>query len=165
MIICEHFMVIHVKERNKLFSLLLVIVAMITLTSCPCHEEVEEPSPVNPVNPEGQTFQQSVTLAARDADETVVLRDLNTAIKDIENNSEWLTVAKQTYSTGSPSLRLTASDNIKEGSSSVARNCAVTVTATSGNRVLLSVSQDGADSRTGIDDSHDIPTDQPAYSR
>jgi hypothetical protein len=40
----------------------------------------------------------------------------------------------------------------------------VTITAVSGDKVILSVTQLGAE-KTGIDDYHDVPTDKPAYSR
>lgn len=151
-------MEIRVKGKNKIFSLLMAIVALMALMACGGDDDKESLT-------EGQTFQQSVTLAAQNADETVTLTDLNSAIKDIEYSAEWLTVIKQTYTSGSPSLRLIASDNVKEGASTDARKCMVTVTVNSGDRVLLTVTQEGAERRTGIDDSHDIPTDQPAYSR
>ena len=99
------------------------------------------------------------------ADKTVTLTNLKTAIKDIEYNADWLTVIKQTYTSGSPSLRLTATANVKDGESTNSRSCTVTITANSGDKVLLNVTQQGAERKTGIDNPHDTPTDQPAYSR
>ena len=159
-------MEIRVKEkRNKIFTLLLAVVAMMTLTACP--DDKKEPSPVNPVETEGRTYQQTVTLSSEKADTTVTLDNLKSAIKDdgLEYDADWLTVIKQGYTSGSPSLRLIATDNVKDDESTNSRNCTVTVTATSGDKVLLSVTQEGEERKTGIDDSHDIPTDQPAYSR
>ena len=161
-------MEICVKEkRNKIFTLLLAFVAMMTLSAC--HDDKKEPSSLNPVDPtpEGQTFQQSVTLPEEKADMIVTLDSLESAIKvdGLEYDADWLTVVKQTYTSGSPSLRLTATDNVKDCESTDARSCMVTVTATSGDKVLLSVTQEGSERKIGIDDSHDIPTDQPAYSR
>lgn len=155
-------MEIRVKIKNK-YSLLLAIVAIMTLVACGGDDN--GPSPLNPVDTEGKTYQQSETLPAESADKTVTLTNLKTAVKDIEYNADWLTVIKQTYTSGSPSLRLTATDNVKDGESTSARTCTVTVTANSGDKVLLSVTQEGAERKTGIDDSHDVPTDQPAYSR
>jgi len=133
--------------------MLLVVVAILTM-ACKC-----DPDP-------GQTFQQSVTLPAENASNvSVTLNNLNSAIKDIEYDAEWLTVIKQTYTSGSPSPRLTATDNVKNGETKSSRSCTVTVTANSGDKVLLGVTQEGAERKTGIDDSHDMPTDQPAYSR
>ena len=153
-------------KRNKIFSLMLAFIAMMMLTACG-GDDKKEPSPLNPVDPEptGQTYQQTEMLPAEKADMTVTLTNLKTAIKDIEYNADWLTVIKQPYTSGSPTLRLTATDNVKDGASTDTRSCMVTVTAASGDKVQLSVTQQGAERRTGIEDSHDTPTDQPAYSR
>ena len=150
-------MEIRVKEkRNKIFTLLLAVVAMMTLADCHHHHETE-----------GNVFQQTVTLPSEKADTTVALDNLKSAIKDdgLEYDADWLTVIKQGYTSGSPSLRLIATDNVKDDESTNSRNCTVTVTAISGDKVLLSVTQEGEERKTGIDDSHDMPTDQPAYSR
>lgn len=148
-------MEIRVKEkREKIISMLLVVVAIVTM-ACKCDPDPDE----------GQTYQQTEMLPAEKADKTVTLTDLKSAIKDIEYDADWLTVIKQTYTSGSSSLRLTATDNVKDGSSTDARSCIVTVTAISGDKVLLTVTQEGAERKTGIDDSHDVLTDQPAYSR
>lgn len=160
-------MEIRVKEKiNIIFSLLMAVVAVMALAACG-GDDKKEPSPLNPVDPEptGQTYQQAETLPAEKADMTVTLTNLTTAIKDIEYNTDWLTVIKQTYTSGSPSLRLTATDNVKDGETTTARSCTITVTATSGDKVLLTVTQEGVERKTGIEDSHDTPTDQPAYSR
>ena len=157
-------MEIRIKEkRNKIVSSVIMVVAMIALVSC--HHHKKETSPLNPVEIEGKTYQQSVTLLAENANETVTLTDLKTAVKDTEYNADWLTITKQTYTSGSPSLHLTANDNVKDGASTDARSCTVTVTANSGDKVILTVTQEGAKCKNGIDDSHDQPTDQPVYSR
>ena len=160
-------MEIRVKEkRNKMSTLLLASIAMLILAACG-GDDPKEPSPLNPVDPEptGQTYQQAETLPAEDADKTVTLTNMTTAVKDLEYDADWLTVARQSYTSGSPTLRLTATDNVKDGETTNVRSCTVTVTATNGDKVLLSVTQQGAERKTGIDDSHDVPTDQPAYSR
>ena len=158
-------MEIRVKEkRSKILSVLLAFMLVLVLVACG-GDDKKEPSPLNPVEPEGKTYQQSEMLPAEDVDKTVTLTNLNTAIKDIEYNADWLTVIKQSYTSGSPSLRLTASDNVKDGETTSSRSCIVTVTANSSDKVLLTVTQEGAERKTGIDDSHNIPTDQPAYSR
>lgn len=111
---------------------------------------------------DGKTFQQSATLPASKADTTIILSDLKAAINSVKGGNEWLTVVKESYTSGSPKVRLTAKDNKEEKS----RDCKVTITAESGDKVVLTVEQNGAEpKKTGIDDSHDIPTNQPAYSR
>ena len=113
--------------------------------------------------PEGEkTFQQSVTLSATNADETVILTGLTKEIDEIEGGADWLTVIKQAYSERAQSLRLKATDNDSENP----RSCTLTITVTNGDKVVIAVTQHGAEKKTtGIDDSHDIVTDQPAYSR
>ena len=161
-------MEICVKEkRSKIFSLLLAFVAVIALAACG-GDDNSDSSPLNPVGPEGRTYQQSVTLPAQGADKTVSLTDLSTAIREMEEATDWLTVMKQSYTSGVPRVRLTASDNTNGNAATTERKCVVTITATSGDRVLLVVTQEGYEPeapKTGIDDSHDIVTDQPAYSR
>ena len=81
---------------------------------------------------------------------------------DVVNSTDWLTVLISPYSTGSPSLVVSA----KENTDTKTRTSTVTVTATSGDKVLLTVTQEAAEEqKTGIDDSHDITTGKPAYSR
>lgn len=159
------FMDIRVKERSKMYSLLFVLVAMIALAAC---DDKKESSSLNPVEQEGKTYQQSVTLPAQDANKTVALNNLNAAIREMEGAADWLTVMKQSYTSGVPSVRLTAFDNTNGNTATAERTCLVTITATSGDRVLLTVTQEGyipETNKTGIDDSHDVVTDQPAYSR
>ena len=114
---------------------------------------------------EGKKYQQDVVLPAKNADIILIITDLNTAIKDIEYYADWLTVIKQTYISGSPTILLKATDNVKDGASTDARSCKVTITAGNEDCVFLSVKQEGVEISYGIDDSHDIPTDQPAHSR
>lgn len=155
-------MEIRVKERRSIiFSLLLVAVAMMVLAACG-GDDKEEESPLNPVTPTGQTYKQSVTLDVLGTQQTVTLTDLKSKIDDVANSADWLTVLISTYSSGSPSLVVSA----KENTDTKTRSCTVTVTAKSGDTVLLTVEQEAAEEqKTGIDDSHDIPTDKPAYSR
>lgn len=115
--------------------------------------------------PEGKTYQQSVTLSATGANKEVSLYNLKAAIEKIEGGATWLSVLKQDYTSGSPALRLIATENVKDGEMTSARSCNVTITDVNGDKVILSVIQEGAESKTGIDDSHDVTTDQPAYSR
>lgn len=148
--------------RTKYFKIfLMVLVVVLTTTGCGGNDKKEE-SPVNPVTPEGQTYQQSVTLDAQGTQQTVMLNDLKSKIDDVKNTNTWLTVLIGTYSSGSPNIVLSAEEN----TNTQTRSCNVTITSTSGDKVILTVTQQEAEEqKTGIDDSHDIPTDKPAYSR
>ena len=115
----------------------------------------------------GQTYRQAVTLPATQADTVVTLSDLKSAIGSIEGGEAWLTVTKQPYTSGAPNVRLTATVNENDEP----RSSVVTVTATSTDKVLLTVTQQKAEPQepeqptTDDGDLHDVVTDQPAASR
>jgi len=148
--------------RTKHFQIfLLAMAAALTLAGCGGHNKKEE-SPINPVSSEGQTYQQSVTIDTQGTQQTVTLTDLKSKIDDVENMNSWLTVLIETYTSGSPGIVLSAEVN----TDAKTRSGNVTITSVSGDKVILTVTQQEAEEiKTGIDDSHDIPTDQPAYSR
>lgn len=120
-------------------------------------------SPDKPDNPYvPQTYQQSVGFGSWEAaTQSVKLNNLNTAVNQIDTEAgvDWLTVEKESYTSGSPSVKLTvtANDDTKE------RSTTVTVTAENGDKVVLTVKQ--AERTYGIDDPHNNQSDQPAYSR
>ncbi len=148
--------------RTKHFKIfLLVMIVVLTITGCGSDDKKEE-SPINPVTPEGRTYQQSVTLDSQGTQQTVTLTNLKSKIDDVKNTNTWLTVLIGTYTSGSPNIVLSAEEN----TSTQTRSGNVTITSTSGDKVILTVTQQEAEEqKTGIDDSHDIPTDKPAYSR
>ena len=108
------------------------------------------------------TYKQSVTLPPTDAVAEVELKDLKYEIKYISGNASWLTVQKA-FKDGTAWVTLKATDNEKKED----RSCTVVITGQSNDEVRLSVIQTkkaGPDN-DGINDSHDMQTDQPAYSR
>lgn len=110
----------------------------------------------------GRTYQQSVTLDVQGTEQTITLNDLKSKIDDVKNSVDWLTVLIKPYTSGSPVVLVSA----KEHTDTQHRSADVTITDTNGDKVVLAVTQEGAEElKTGIDDSHDVPTDQPAYSR
>jgi hypothetical protein len=76
-----------------------------------------------------------------------------------------LTVIEQSYTSGPPQIKLNATANTGKDE----RKCNVTITANSGDKVILTVTQQGKSDEdeegTGIDDIHGTQTDKPAYSR
>ena len=110
----------------------------------------------------GQTYQQSITLDVQGTEQTITLNDLKSKIDDVKNSVDWLTVLIKPYTSGSPVVLVSA----KEHTDTQPRSADVTITDTNGDKVVLAVTQEGTEElKTGIDDSHDVPTDQPAYSR
>lgn len=146
-------------------TLLLCVWSLIMITSCGDDKKDES----DPFTDNGKVYAQTMFLPAEKASNVIyTFGDLRNAIKEIEGGAEWLMVIKQNYTSGSPAISLTATDNMKDGFSTDARNCTLTVKAINGDQVVLTVIQEGHQyepPKTGIDDSHNTPTDQPAYSR
>lgn len=124
--------------------------AILMLTACPSDPESES-----------QSYTQEITLPSTASEKLVTLSQLQTSIATVENSASWLTAEPQSYSSGSPKVKLRSTANTaKEG-----RKCNVTITASSGDKVTLSVTQQGAAEGAGIDDLHSSQTDKPAYRR
>ena len=107
-----------------------------------------------------QTYTQSVTLPAKGGEQVVTLSNLSSAVSSVSNTPTWLVISPQFYSSGAPTLKL----EFQENEETTERNSTVTVLAASGDKVVLSIVQQAAEVKTGIDDIHNTPTDQPAYS-
>lgn len=141
------------KNMKYIKQYALACMALLMLTACPGHDD------------DGQTYEQEVTLPSNASEQMVTLNSLSTSIESIKNTATWLTVEQQFYSSGSPQVKLRSTDNTDQQE----RKCNVTITATSGEKVILTVTQQGTNSEnnegTGIDDLHGIQTDKPAYSR
>ena len=140
-------------EHFKIF--VLAVATVLTMLGCGGDDNKEE-------SPEGQTYQQSVIIDSQGTQQTVTLTNLNSKIDDVKNTNTWLTVLIGTYTSGSPDIVLSAEENINAQK----RNGNVTITSVSGDKVILTVTQQEAEEqKAGIEDAHDVPTDQPAYSR
>lgn len=118
-----------------------------------------------------KSYTQSVTLPAKGGDMTVALSSLSSEVSSISNTPSWLVITREYYSSGAPTLKFGFEEN-KDGQE---RKAAVTVTASSGDKVVLSITQQSAgggsggggtqeDVKKGIEDLHDEYTSQPAYA-
>ena len=132
---------------------LLLCIALFMLTACSDKEK------------DGQAYKQEVTLPSSASELMVTLSSLKSSIETIKDSALWLIVEKQFYSSGSPKVNLRSTENTDE----TERKSNVTIIATSGDKVILSVTQqgktEGSTEGTGIDDLHGTQTDKPAYSR
>ena len=144
--------------KNKVYYV-IVSMAVLLLTACGGGSNDDD----SIIDEQG--YQQRVTLPATDADEIIIISSLTTEINKVTGGAKWLTVLIEDYTSGSPSLRLIATDNVSDGKTTQVRSCSLTISSLSGDKTILSVTQEGIEMKTGIDDSHDIETDQPAYSR
>ena len=133
---------------------IIAIICVLFLTACgPGPEPEPSPSPNPP-----KTYSQSATLTAKGDAQKVTLNNLNSSISSVNNTANWLTATPQYYTSGHPQIELQATENTT-GSE---RKTEVTVLASSGEKVVLTVTQEAAPA--GIDDMHDEKTEKPAYS-
>ena len=141
---------IRVFNNKCIRVMLLAVTAMLCLASCGDDDE---------------TYTQSVTLSAKGEQQTVTLTNLSARITSVANSNSWLKATADFYNSGSPSLTLSATENTEKSE----RNGVVTITAESGDKVVLTVTQQAASEEeqegTGIDDTHNSQSDQPAYGR
>ena len=80
-----------------------------------------------------------VNLDASASSKTIELSSLKTSISTISSSESWLTASKQSYSSGSPKIQITATAN----TSTISRECKVTVIASDDNEVVITVVQNG----------------------
>ena len=123
-------------------------IAILMLTACPSDPDSET-----------QSYTQDVTLPSYASEQLITLSQLQSSIKTIENSASWLTAEPQSYSSGSPKVKLRATAN----TAMTERKCNVTITASSGDKVVLSVTQQSKGS--DIEDLHGSQTNKPAYRR
>lgn len=106
-----------------------------------------------------KAYTQSITIAATGGTQSIKLNNLSSAVSSVSATPEWLVISPEYYSSGAPSIKL----EVQMNTSADERKCDVTILATSGDKVLLTVTQQaGGDS--DIDKIHDTDTDKPAYS-
>ena len=125
-------------------------IAILMLTACPSDSESET-----------QSYTQDITLPSYASEQLVTINQLQSSIATVKNSASWLTAEPQFYSSGSPKVKLRATANTAKAE----RKCNVTITASSGDKVTLSIIQQGTSDGAGIDDLHNSQTDKPAYRR
>ena len=118
-----------------------------------------------------KSYTQSVTLPATGGEMTVTLSNLSSAVSSVSSTPSWLVITREYYSSGAPTLKIGYEEN-KDGQE---RKATVTVTASSGDRVALTITQQATgggsggggtqeDVKKGIEDIHNEYTSQPAYT-
>ena len=121
------------------------------------------PTPTPNPTPTPQTYSQTVTVGAKKDSQDVTLTNLKSSVSSIANNKpeSWILLSLQNYSgSGAPTIKIEYEDNPL----TTERSCSTTITASSGDKVVLTIKQQGASTPTGIDDPHNDQTDQPAYA-
>ena len=107
-----------------------------------------------------QTYTQSVTVPATIGEQIVTLNSLSSAVSSVSSTPSWIVISPQYYSSGAPTLQL----EYQENTATTTRDCTVNVSASSGDKLVLTITQQASEVKSGIDDIHNNSTDQPAYS-
>lgn len=110
-----------------------------------------------------QIYYQSVTISEQGGEQIVTLTDLSSAVSSISSSPYWFIIAKQDYTSGSPTIKLL----VEENKTTNERSSEVTILSVSGDKVFLTVTQQAAsddDSYNDIEEPHHESTDQPAYA-
>lgn len=151
---------------------LAAIVSMCMMVACGGGGSDEPQSPLNPGGDNGggsspKVYTQSITVPAQGGEQSMTLIDLKSAVSSISSTPAWIVISPKQYTSGAPAIKL----EVEENKATTERRAEVTILAVSGDKVVLTVTQQvggsGSGSTaagTGIDDPHNEQTDQPAYA-
>ena len=106
------------------------------------------------------TYYMDINLEETAGSQTVVLSSLKTNVSTAISSASWLTPSRQAYTSGSPKITIEATVNTASSS----RNCTVTVTATDGNKVIITIIQKGTSQTSDQPQTKDEVSDQQPYS-
>lgn len=139
-------------KRFKLY--LLALVGCFVFAACGS----DDPEEIIPGTGEAKEYAETYNIPAEGCDITYTLMDLKSKITTVSAATDWLEISIQDYSTGSPSIKITAkpNDNVSE------RRYIVTINTVNGDKLTLTLIQAGKQP-DGIDDIHNNVSDQPAY--
>lgn len=149
-------------SNMKTMKYFLMAFAALTLISCGGGDEPEpEPTPTPPTpTQKGKYLTQTCNMPAEASETVVSLYGLTAAIDRFTTQESWLTVIRQVYLSGTPTVELTARENTQ----TEPRQQDVTFYA-GRDTLVLTVRQAAYEAASGADmgNTHDTPTDQPAY--
>ena len=148
----------------KTMKYILMAITALTLISCGGGDEPEpdpKPTPTPTPTEKGKFLTQTCNMPAKASETVVALQGLTKAIDRFSPPDSWLTIIRQAYTSGTPSVQLTASENLQFE----ARQQDITFYA-GRDTLVLTVRQVAYDDTSGaeVDNTHDTPTNQPAYS-
>ena len=143
----------------KKMKYILMAITALTLISCGGGDE-PEPTPTPTPTEKGKHLTQSCNMPAEATETVVSLNGLTKAIDRFTTPDSWLTVIRQTYASGTPAVQLSARENTQ----TEARQQDITFYA-GRDTLVLTVHQAAYPASSGADvgNTHDTPTDQPAY--
>ena len=98
----------------KTMKYILMAITALTLISCGGGDEPEpdpQPTPTPTPTEKGKFLTQTCNMPAEASETVVSLYGLTTAIDRYSQPDKWLTVIRQAYTSGTPSVQLTATEN------------------------------------------------------
>ena len=101
-------------------------------------------------------------LPAKASEEILTLTGLSSSISEMAGASQsasWLTVTKEAYTSGSPKVKLKATENLQ-----TSKRTAYIVFIAAKDTLALTLNQAVYQSGTDVNNPSDTPTDQPAYA-
>ena len=154
----------------KLLS--IIFAACCVLWSCGGGDDdssIPEPTPQPTPHPQpsgGKFLTMSYNMPATASQETIALTGLSSSITTMtgQQQSPWLTVSKEPYTSGVPKVTLTTVDN-PDNKARTAYVVFVAARDTLALTVKQAASSGTPSGGTDVDNLHDSTTDQPAYSR
>ena len=141
---------------KKIKILASLCFATIVLAACGGGDGGGSSSDPTNIDPTGKTYTAELELPAETSAQTVTLDKLSSTIASIQCSESWLTVEKEAYTSGSPKVKMRWTENTSDSE----RKCNVTLTTTTSDKLIISVTQKAK--AVDTDGSHDTVTDQPA---
>ena len=145
-------------NKMKTMKYIFLTIMVVTMISCGGGDE-PEPTPTPPTE-KGKFLTQTCNMPAEASETVVALQGLTKAIDRFSPPDSWLTIIRQAYTSGRPSVQLTTSENLQFE----ARQQDITFYA-GRDTLVLTVRQVAYDDASGadMDNTHETPTNQPAY--
>ncbi len=145
----------------------LIFVASMPLLSCGGSDDSDDPIPPTPNPPtpttKGKFITMSHELPAKASEEILTLTGLSSSISEMagqDHAASWLTITKETYTSGTPKVKLKATENVQDS-----KRSAYVVFVAAKDTLALTISQAAYQPGTDVNNPSDTPTDQPAFSR
>lgn len=156
-------------KKFKLY--LLALVGCMLLIACGS----DDPEEIIPGGT-GKEYTETYDIPTDGCNATYVLKKLNARITSVSATTDWLTVSTQSYSSGSPSIKIIAEANTSKN----VRKYEVIIKSENGDKLTLTLVQagtsDGGNGSGGdngendttssdIDDIHNGTSSNPAYAK
>jgi len=124
----------NMKHPSRLFG--LAMVAILALVACGGGGDAPEPEPTP--TPSVRTFTADMSVSAEGGQIDRKITEFSKAISGTpQENVDWLSVTKKTYTSGSPEVTI----NVQANTATSSRSCVVTFVDVDGNKLLLTVLQ------------------------